>query len=464
MTFELAVPLERARRDGRADRVAFARLCNVDPDPWQQEVLRSEAHRMHLNCARQTGKSTVCSLLALHRAIYWPNQTVLLISPSLRQSSELQRKVTDRLQLLALRPELDGDSKTVIELANRSRIISLPATESTVRSFTANLIVEDESGDVDDDLHTAILPMLIVSRGRLILAGTPKGQRGHFYEIAKERSAHWEYHRVTVSQNARADVLELEEQRLRLRHLYRQEYECEFIVGGEGMVYGAFSAAEHVIDELPRLEPGEVWRYSLGIDFGFRDATAFVVLAHRPNDPTAYVVFSEKQARLTPSQVGDRVASFESVWRFARIVGDTGGLGKAYSEELKKRFHLPVEDAEKNNKRGYIELMNGDFANGRIKILRGTNVAYLKELVELPWDEDREKENASYENHLCDAGLYIWRASMHYLAKPKPAPLAPEEKLRREVDEFGQRDERERRMAREEQAMPQDAWLFEGTV
>ena len=271
MTFELAVPLERARRDGRADRVAFARLCNVDPDPWQQEVLRSEAHRMHLNCARQTGKSTVCSLLALHRAIYWPNQTVLLISPSLRQSSELQRKVTDRLQLLALRPELDGDSKTVIELANRSRIISLPATESTVRSFTANLIVEDESGDVDDDLHTAILPMLIVSRGRLILAGTPKGQRGHFYEIAKERSAHWEYHRVTVSQNARADVLELEEQRLRLRHLYRQEYECEFIVGGEGMVYGAFSAAEHVIDELPRLEPGEVWRYSLGIDFGFRD-------------------------------------------------------------------------------------------------------------------------------------------------------------------------------------------------
>ena len=39
------------------DPVAFARLLGIEPDPWQLEVLESDAKRIILNCARQTGKN-----------------------------------------------------------------------------------------------------------------------------------------------------------------------------------------------------------------------------------------------------------------------------------------------------------------------------------------------------------------------------------------------------------------------
>jgi hypothetical protein len=49
------------------DRVAFARALGVDPDPWQEDLLRSTSDRVLLNCSRQSGKSTMSALIALHR-------------------------------------------------------------------------------------------------------------------------------------------------------------------------------------------------------------------------------------------------------------------------------------------------------------------------------------------------------------------------------------------------------------
>src|SRR5437868_253966 len=63
------------------------------PDPWQARLLRSQAPRILLNAARQSGKSTTTATLALHTALYQPGALVLLLSPSLRQSIELFKKV-----------------------------------------------------------------------------------------------------------------------------------------------------------------------------------------------------------------------------------------------------------------------------------------------------------------------------------------------------------------------------------
>ena len=81
---------------------------NLDfhPDPWQVRVLRSPAKRKVFNCARQSGKSTVAAIKALHRALFYPGSLIILLSPSLRQSSELFRKVTNLLDSLPERPEL----------------------------------------------------------------------------------------------------------------------------------------------------------------------------------------------------------------------------------------------------------------------------------------------------------------------------------------------------------------------
>lgn len=204
---------------------------DFEPDPWQSQVLHSTVKRQLLNCSRQSGKSTTAGILALHRAIFYPAALVLLVSPSLRQSGELFRKVTDSLNSLDNGPQRTEDNRLSLTLANGSRIVSLPGTEQTIRGFSgASLIIEDESARVDDELYYAIRPMLAISGGRLILMSTPFGKRGHFHKEFTEGGDGWERIEIPASMCPRISPEFLEEERNALGDWwYRQEYECQFV-------------------------------------------------------------------------------------------------------------------------------------------------------------------------------------------------------------------------------------------
>src|SRR5215218_4644717 len=75
------------------DRSSFARALGMEPDPWQEDLLRSTSDRMLLNCCRQSGKSTMSGVIALHRALYHPGSLILCLAPALRQSQELFAKI-----------------------------------------------------------------------------------------------------------------------------------------------------------------------------------------------------------------------------------------------------------------------------------------------------------------------------------------------------------------------------------
>jgi phage terminase large subunit-like protein len=75
------------------DRCAFTRALGLEPDPWQRDLLRSTSDRVLLNCSRQSGKSTMTAVIALHRALYHPGSLILCLAPALRQSQELFGKV-----------------------------------------------------------------------------------------------------------------------------------------------------------------------------------------------------------------------------------------------------------------------------------------------------------------------------------------------------------------------------------
>ena len=76
-----------------SDPVEFAReRLGFEPDEAQAAVLRSGARRLVLNCTRQWGKSTLTAAKAVHRAWTEAGSTVLVTSPSERQSAELVRK------------------------------------------------------------------------------------------------------------------------------------------------------------------------------------------------------------------------------------------------------------------------------------------------------------------------------------------------------------------------------------
>ena len=213
------------------DPVAFSRHIGIDPDPWQAEVLRYEGKRMLLNCSRQSGKSTTTAMKALHRGVYTPGSLILLVSPSLRQSQELFRKVKEHYGKMENKLSLLEDNKLSMTLSNNSRIVSLPGDQATVRGFSSvSLILEDEAAQVKDEFYQAILPMLIINDGAFVGMSTPYGKRGHFFEEWTNGGEEWKKIAVTAEQCPRITPEKLEQQRRSLGDMFfRQEYMCEFV-------------------------------------------------------------------------------------------------------------------------------------------------------------------------------------------------------------------------------------------
>lgn len=212
------------------DRVSFAERLGIKPDPWQADLLRSRSDRVLLNCSRQSGKSTVSALLALHRALYHPGSLILCLAPALRQSQGLFSKLAGFYKDLGRPVSPIAERKLGLELENGSRVVTLPGTEKTIRGYSgAALLIVDEAARVEDGLYYAIRPMLAVGGGALVMLSTPAGRRGVFFEEWSEGNAPWERYEASAAECPRIPESFLEEERRALpARIFRQEYECSF--------------------------------------------------------------------------------------------------------------------------------------------------------------------------------------------------------------------------------------------
>jgi len=212
------------------DPVLLAAQAGIVPDPWQANVLRSASSRLLLNCSRQSGKSTITSVLAVHTALYAAGSLVLLLSPSLRQSGELFKKCLATYKDLGRPVSPESETALTLTLENGSRIVSLPGSkDGNIRGYSGvDLLVIDEAAWVADALYMSVRPMLAVSGGRLMALSTPHGTRGWFYEAWRGQEA-WERYEVPATSCPRisAEFLE-EEQRNMGAWWYQQEYGCVF--------------------------------------------------------------------------------------------------------------------------------------------------------------------------------------------------------------------------------------------
>jgi hypothetical protein len=204
-------------------------VLDFNPDPWQAEVLDGSTKKVLLCCSRQSGKSSVSAILALHTAIFAAGSLVLMVSPSLRQSSELFRKFLGYLELLPDIPPRNEDTKLSIKLDNGSRVVSLPGSEATIRGYSAvSLLLIDEGARVVDDLYFAVRPMLAISRGRLLALSTPFGKRGWFFHEFSE-GVGWKKHSIKATDCPRISKEFLDEERRSMPNaIFQAEYLCEF--------------------------------------------------------------------------------------------------------------------------------------------------------------------------------------------------------------------------------------------
>lgn len=214
----------------RLDPGVMAQQAGIVLDPWQARMVNSQAQQLLLNCSRQSGKSSVTAVLAMHTALYEANAPVLLLSRALRQSQELFRKCLDVYHGLGEQvDEAKAESALRLDLPNGSRILSLPGSEATVRAFSGvKLLIIDEAARVPDELYLSVLPMLAVSHGRIVLLSSPFGTRGFFWEAWKQRHK-WDYYEVPATECPRISPEFLEEMRETMGwYWFEQEFMCKF--------------------------------------------------------------------------------------------------------------------------------------------------------------------------------------------------------------------------------------------
>jgi len=221
------------------DPVLLAERAGINPDDWQRDLLRSTARRMLVNVTRQGGKSSIAAVLAVHQAVYAPGSLVLLVSPSLRQSAELFRKALDTYRILGHPVSPTAETLLRLELSSRSRIISLPGSQQTIRGYSAPaLVILDEAARIDDDLMQAISPMLATAPdSRLLLLSTPNGKQGAFWRFWSDGGADWQRVEVPATAVPRISSAFLEAERRSMPVAWwRQEYACAF-EEAEGAVF-----------------------------------------------------------------------------------------------------------------------------------------------------------------------------------------------------------------------------------
>jgi hypothetical protein len=399
-------------------RILVAR--GLTADPWQRQLLLSDARRILLNCSRQSGKSTAVAALVLHTALVQRGSLTLVLSPSLRQSVELFRKVEECYHALGQPVRALSSTWTRLELANQSRIVCLPAREETVRSFSGvALLVIDEAARVPDDLYRSVRPMLAVSGGRLVCLSTPFGRRGFFWrEWAREQQEGdpWQRFRIPWRDCPRIAPAFIEEERVSLGDVWvRQEYECSFETL-TGLVYPDFEE-RCGCDAVPETGGRAVG----GIDFGFRNPFCALWGVLDRDD----VLWIDGERYLSETPIHEHAAALPR-----GVTWYADPAGRTEREEL-RRAGLIVRAGD-NDIRAGIAAVTARLRTGRLKVLRRACPHLLAEArlyryASVADDSAASELPVDAHNHALAALRYlISRLDAGFLARFRKGRPAPE--------------------------------------
>lgn len=177
------------------------------------------------------------------------------------------------------------------------------------------------------------------------------------------------------------------------------------------------------------LPEGFEWRYVLGIDMGRSiDPCAMTLAAFSENHPAVYQVWEWQQWKVLPKDLASKIKELGGLVEIEHAVADWGPYGDLVQEQLLKEHGIAIESAQKRDKMDHIELLNGDYVDGRAFLLEG-GVAATQSLY-LCWDDTGMKEatdrsaEGRVKNDCTDAFLYCWRWLRHHFSQPKgpPAP------------------------------------------
>jgi hypothetical protein len=421
--------------------------------PEQIKFIKDPSNLKALFCTRRAAKSYSAGLAMVYEALKYPGSNVLFVGLTRQSARSIVWKdvLTDIITKNGIKGCKFNRTLLTVEFANKSiiQVTGVDDSEDDMLKLLGKkyrLVCIDEASMYSISLFNLVYGVLRPAmvdpntqgqRGTICLMGTASNfPRGLFFDITTNKEKGWTLHTWSAFQNpyvAKQWGEELEEIK-RDRPLYmetpqfKQFYLNEWAVDDTKKVY-KFNDSINLYRGLlpPELDP-QGWRFVLGVDTGWEDDNAFVLTGYHDNDPNLYVIKTYNKPHMTFDQVVNKVNEFmnDAMFPVSKVIID--GANKQGVESMRVRSAIPFEYADKRAKVDFIEMLNGDLLQAKIKINAGCS-KLVEELRNLVWltKEDRivlpKKENPTLSNHLCDAMLYAWRMGYHFHWSPKEVKL-----------------------------------------
>lgn len=392
----------------------------------QKQAALHRSKRKVIRCSRRAGKTELAATKLIQSAQSAPNGISLYVALTRKSAKKL---LWNRLKRMCQELGLEvhpAETDLILKFGNGSEIWLAGANQEdvaeTLRGHAYRVVILDECasfrGHIDMLIEEILEPATIDEDGELWIMGTPSWDFSSYFYRANHNETEWDSFHWTLFDNphipnAREWVAGLQKRRgwSDDNPILLREYHGLWIKTLEQMVY-LFNPLKNLWSELPKLHHNV-----LGVDLGFEDKMAFSIVSHAEHSPVAYVRHSEKHHHMLIHDVAMRIKKFQAEFEIHKVVIDEGGLGKSIAEELRQRYQINCQAAQKQNKRVYIELFNSELREGRILVAEDNPV--VKEWNTLIWDDVSKKvEKPGLANDVSDATLYAWRESFYYSEEP----------------------------------------------
>lgn len=366
--------------------------------------------RFRFVCAalsRRLGKTYIANIIAQLVQLI-PNCNVLIMSPNYSLSTisfELQRKL---IGVFDLEVTKDNVKDKVIELSNGStvRMGSVSQVDSCVgRSY--DLILFDEaalSKDGEAAFNVSLRPTLDKPNSKAIFISTPRGKKNWFSKFhARGSSADFpEWCSITAdyTENTRMSAADVAEAKHSMTAAeFEQEYMASFNTY-EGQIFAV--SQENIVEELP---PGK-YEFFAGMDPGYKDPTAFVVIAYDMENDWYYIVDDYLDAEKVTKEHAEAISEFIAKWSIDAIFIDPAAA--QFAADLAYQYDIATLKAKKQVLEG-IAFVQTLVQQDRIKILsRCSHV--LDAMDQYQWDPNdaliTEKPLHNEASHIADAIRY----------------------------------------------------------
>jgi len=331
------------------ETIEFAeKVLGIRLFPYQAKLLQDESKRLVACMGRQSGKTTTIALKALKFAVSNKQVTILITSPSLRQSMIMFNRIINLISTSPLESRVTRATRTTIHFDNKSEIIALPASENMLRGFSAHMIICDEAAFMPEELITNIIfPMISSTQGYAIFLSTPWGRNHFFYRAFMDPN--YSVHRVKSSENPLITPQFLEEMRHNMtEEAFKMEYEAEFVEAANSF-FQQDLIRQCVVNDPPAelIESLEEnipeGHYYAGADFGKHKDYSAVAVVKRESHTLQLVYLHEFELGTAYTNVINHLLTAHQKFKLQGVSVDQTGIGEPVLDELKSQGFMNAQ-------------------------------------------------------------------------------------------------------------------------